>query len=574
MQFIENNPTLVIFILVIIIIIATAIIIYNLKNAQSKAKLKDVNVRYTNLESYPLAFKLDRASVVSRIDEKMKETVENHKDKFETINTSLGEILGQIETAQDLVQARKFRKANELIKDINAEIDNCEGEAKELLGVLDTILDNEKRIREEASRLKEDLLNIRKNIYNNPKELAYAQENFELRIDDLSENFSNFENAMYAQDYVLANNILGKITEDIKELKLIMNDTPSLISEVEERLIVNYERIKEKVKEINSETIYTKHLQLENKINEFKNDIKEIAYQIKVGNIFDLKDRINNLEEKELILLNNIKKEEDAYEEIVRSLEKIDTSLYELEKNFNYIDSIFVKEMEKFDLKKHQEALKEAYLNIKEIKKQLIDIDNSIKNKKEASSLTLQRISKIEADLNKYIEFVKQVKNEIDNAKDDEERANRELVKLQILVAEVRAKIKETNLPSISKDYDIDIKNAYVAIEELKSELRKVPLVSEGIKEKLNKGIDLIYVLYNNVSNITTMAKMVESTIVFANKYRSSYPEIETNLARAELLYLNGEYTKAADIAIKAINNLFEDSKDSAAILMKATNVK
>ena len=186
----------------------------------------------------------------------------------------------------------------------------------------------------------------------------------------------------------------------------------------------------------------------------------------------------------------------------------------------------------------------------------------------------MQRISKIEADLNKYIEFVKQVKNEIDNAKDDEERANRELVKLQILVAEVRAKIKETNLPSISKDYDIDIKNAYVAIEELKSELRKVPLVSDGIKEKLNKGIDLIYVLYNNVSNITSMAKMVESTIVFANKYRSSYPEIETNLARAELLYLNGEYTKAADIAIKAINNLFEDSKDSAAILMKATNVK
>ena len=45
--------------------------------------------------------------------------------------------------------------------------------------------------------------------------------------------------------------------------------------------------------------------------------------------------------------------------------------------------------------------------------------------------------------------------------------------------------------------------------------------------------------------NLIVTAEMVEDAIVFGNRYRSSFLEVNTELTKAELLYRNGEYTKA-----------------------------
>ena len=55
---------------------------------------------------------------------------------------------------------------------------------------------------------------------------------------------------------------------------------------------------------------------------------------------------------------------------------------------------------------------------------------------------------------------------------------------------------------------------------------------------------------------------MVENAIVFGNKYRSTYPEIDRELSKAEFQYLNGEYTKALKTAITCIETLFPDDAD------------
>ena len=80
----------------------------------------------------------------------------------------------------------------------------------------------------------------------------------------------------------------------------------------------------------------------------------------------------------------------------------------------------------------------------------------------------------------------------------------------------------------------------------------------------LDEAIDFIYTFYNNVNNIVGMAIMVENAIVFGNKYRSTYPEIDTELSKAEFSYLNGEYTKALTIAITCMENIIPNIKDDS----------
>ena len=72
----------------------------------------------------------------------------------------------------------------------------------------------------------------------------------------------------------------------------------------------------------------------------------------------------------------------------------------------------------------------------------------------------------------------------------------------------------------------------------------------------LQEAIDFVYQLYNNANNLVGIAIMVENAIVFGNRYRSSYPEIDSELTRAELSFQNGEYTKALKIAIQCIEKM------------------
>ena len=46
---------------------------------------------------------------------------------------------------------------------------------------------------------------------------------------------------------------------------------------------------------------------------------------------------------------------------------------------------------------------------------------------------------------------------------------------------------------------------------------------------------------------------MAENAIVFANRYRSSRPEINSKLELAEIFFNNGEYTKSLSSVIEAI---------------------
>ena len=60
----------------------------------------------------------------------------------------------------------------------------------------------------------------------------------------------------------------------------------------------------------------------------------------------------------------------------------------------------------------------------------------------------------------------------------------------------------------------------------------------------------MIYKLYDNVHNMIVTAGMVEDAIVYANRYRSMFLEVNTELTKAEVLFRNGEYIMHLLIAL------------------------
>ena len=165
-------------------------------------------------------------------------------------------------------------------------------------------------------------------------------------------------------------------------------------------------------------------------------------------------------------------------------------------------------------------------------------------------------LKEFDQEINTLSLELKELRNSLDVVRSDEERAKKQLLKLHLIMNEIQVKIRKHRLPTISNEYEGDVRKAYEYIKTIEGLLEEAPLNTILLSSTLTEAIDYIYLLYNNVNNLVGMAIMVENTIVFGNKFRSSFIDVDSELTRAELNFRNGEYTQALTIAMNAIEKL------------------
>ena len=141
-----------------------------------------------------------------------------------------------------------------------------------------------------------------------------------------------------------------------------------------------------------------------------------------------------------------------------------------------------------------------------------------------------------------------------------EKRALDELDNINIVLLEIKSEIRNKHLPMISESYQDYIDDSYQKADSILNFIRKRPIDLKSLSLQVDAARDVIYKLYDNVHNLIVTAEMVEDAIVFGNRYRSSFLEVNTELTKAELLYRNGEYTKALSTAVDIIEKIKPDS--------------
>ena len=114
------------------------------------------------------------------------------------------------------------------------------------------------------------------------------------------------------------------------------------------------------------------------------------------------------------------------------------------------------------------------------------------------------------------------------------------------------------NLRSVSythlyKDY---IQDSYDKAAQIQAYRQNRPVELSELSKRVDGARDVIYKLYDNVHNLIVTAEMVEEAIVFGNRYRSTFLEVNTELTKAEVLFRNGEYTKALSTAVDIIEKI------------------
>lgn len=560
----DQTKLIIILALVLVAVVLVLIIIHNTRKTNLNKEIEDVHVRFNKIKTIPLAFKLNKAQAIAKRNAETADKVKIYYDKFEEAQKHIDQISSMLETMEDAVANRNYKELRETLDAIYVELDNSEKEVNDIDNFLQQFSEEETVLREESTKLKEKFRKIKLYVNDNAKSLSIAHEGIQKKIERVEDLFSQSEEFMYINDYDSSKKTLSKIKDSILDIERcvlalpeVLADSkgvvPALLDEVARQYALNRQR-----------GVFTDHLKIDDELEKLNNSLNEDIKTLSEGNIGEVKEHNDDYKEKLNGLLTALNNENRDFQALKTKSDEIVANINELKSIHNYVKGAYEKDKERFGIEDIDKYLEESEKSINEYQASYISLNQEIlDNHMPASELTneanllIDEIGTDKKELSKY-------KATFDKNTTDEQRAHAQLMKLQVVLNEVEVKVMEYHLPAIADSYKDDLLKGREYVARIKELLAEVPLNFEELNSVLDESLNFIYTFYNNVNNIVGMAIMVENAIVFGNKYRSSHPEVERDLSRAEFSYLNGEYTKALTMAIACMERLFPNRKSSS----------
>ncbi len=540
----------------VVLLVILTLVMMMLRQKKAKKELDELELKYNSLKSIPLAFKLNKAVALSRVNQEMAQQVEGCKNDFDMVQERLKECSVLLAEIDDLVYIRKTKAANRKMTSLVTMLNQCEDNAKRVNETLDEVLEKENEQREQINKLKEEFRGVKKKIADNRTAFHQANEYLEHEINAIEKMFSLFEEWMFASEFNKAADQQDEILATIHRLEELLQVLPGLYERAKGVLPRAIDEVGYNYAQCKNKGIYLEHLEIKKNLEVISNMLKEDLNKLRNGQVENVEDDLNECEKRLGQLQEQIDKEEKAYEEVTKNVDILFDSVRTVNQDVEAIKKLYDRVYERFGFENWTDKLEETNERLSVLNDMKRKLEKIILEKSVPYTTILISYQELDQSNTVFVDEVAKMKVKLETACSDEERAKKQLVKLQLIVNEIRVKMMKHRLPSVSQKYEDDLHKAKMMIKDISVILDNTPLDVKRLNTELRSAIDYIYTLYNSVNNLVGMAIMVENTIVFGNRYRSSYPEIDSELTRCELCFRNGQYTKALKIGIQAIEKM------------------
>ena len=549
---------------VLVLITAIAIFVTTRKNQKKKLRkqLDDLYVRFNSVKTIPLAFKLNKAQAMARRNEEMTASVAEYYQKYEETEKHINNVQDMLDNADDTMNSVKYKEAIEMMKNISDELDSCEEEVKHIDDFLEEFSRKEDMQREYSTKLKEKFRVVKTTINKNAQLLSISFDGFQNRLKEIEDLFSSSEELMYASDYSAAQEELENIDQKLEDIKTSANAIPKLVKDTKGVLPLMIDETKRELALTKQRGVYIEHLDIENKMAQIEADLNADVRDLTAARTEGVKARVSSAKDVLNELNEKLAEENKAFKLARETNDRVYGHITDMEKVENYVRIAYDKESARFGLVDLKDILKTMRESIEKYREEYENINSELSGCVKPASQILEEAQTLDTSIEADMKTLYSYKTTIDKSTDGESRAQTQLTKLQLVVSEVETKLAEYDLPTIDESYKVDLKKSRDYIARIRELISQIPIDITQLNTLLDEAIDFIYKFYNNINNVVGMGKMVENAIVFGNKYRSTYPEIDRELSKAEFQYLNGEYTRALKTAISCLETLFPENAD------------
>lgn len=560
-EFLQNRILLIV--LLIFLVVTIISLLKKSKSAKDlETQVSELEVDYNTIKSMPLTFKLNKARSLAKVNELIEKDIKAYVESYEAIQKSITRMDTLFEEAHEELASDQITAVKSSIEDISALIDITLKNVTKLNEKLDSVLEQELKLRSEVTVFKERFSVIKKDINSSSKVFEFSEAIIKEYLSTAETEFNAFDEWMYVSEFDNAKQSLEKIDKSLSKLDDVLEGLPDLLPIAKETIPRKIAEVSSLYTEATDANLFLENLDVTQVLVSVSEQLSKDLANLRNGQIDVVKASLDNSSAQLDTLKEKLEIELSANEELVTLNQELNKSLELIDLELKNTQALYDDLSSRYSFVKFNDSLQENIEKNDELNLEFTNLKTSHKGQT-AVSVMLDEIG----DFNKKVLEVKLqieiLKADIQKVLSEEKRANQQLLKLYLIINEISVKINDYQIPSISTDYKSDVDIARQHILNIEALLGEETLNVSLLNSTLSESIDYIYKLYNNVNNIVGMAVMVENAIVFANRYRSTSVEVDSQLSKGEIYYRNGEYTQALTTVLEVIEDLHPDDFES-----------
>ena len=548
---------LIIFGTILVALIIFMIVYHSIKLKIYRQEILDLQNQINGIKTLPLQYRLGRVQSIAKNMPEVAEEYEQFTKDFEKITefqkNELGVLVNEVDESLFYGKTHGIKKKFALIREMTQRYDH---DAKDLLARIEKVTEIENIQRVEIIRVKgkyREVGNEYEKIRVKVEEFVpHALEMFK----ELDDDFVKLETLMNNQMFADAKNFTEEIENRIDSLQENLKDLPSYVYVVSDLLPSKIDKVDELITSLEGDEYALEEMNIAARRQEVDEQMEESIAHVK--NV-DIKGAAEVLEPltgliEELVI--DLGKELDSYKQFKEKWRESYNELQRLTDVYQNTMKEYRRLITEFVIDEEEVVISKKYEEFKQIQKDANDLIEQMESGHFAYANMLEHVENLYDRMmqhDAYLEEFKKQKEDIDtkNLKTEELLEN-----INIVLLEIKSEIKNEHLPLVNDSYRDYIADSYNKVEEIKRFKTHKPVVLNELCAKVEGARDVIYKLYDNVHNMIVTAGMVEDAIVYANRYRSMFLEVNTELTKAEVLFRNGEYRNALQVAVDILERL------------------
>ena len=548
---------LIIFGTILVALIIFMIVYHSIKLKIYRQEILDLQNQINGIKTLPLQYRLGRVQSIAKNMPEVAEEYEQFTKDFEKITefqkNELGVLVNEVDESLFYGKTHGIKKKFALIREMTQRYDH---DAKDLLARIEKVTEIENIQRVEIIRVKgkyREVGNEYEKIRVKVEEFVpHALEMFK----ELDDDFVKLETLMNNQMFADAKNFTEEIENRIDSLQENLKDLPSYVYVVSDLLPSKIDKVDELITSLEGDEYALEEMNIAARRQEVDKQMEESIAHVK--NV-DIKGAAEVLEPltgliEELVI--NLGKELDSYKQFKEKWRESYNELQRLIDVYQNTMKEYRRLITEFVIDEEEVVISKKYEEFKQIQKDANDLIEQMESGHFAYANMLEHVENLYDRMMQHDAYLEEFKKQKEDIDTKNQKTEELLENINIVLLEIKSEIKNEHLPLVNDSYRDYIADSYNKVEEIKRFKTHKPVVLNELCAKVEGARDVIYKLYDNVHNMIVTAGMVEDAIVYANRYRSMFLEVNTELTKAEVLFRNGEYRNALQVAVDILERL------------------
>ena len=555
-----DEITLIGITIIVITIISVISVLYAIRSAKNKGykkQLEKLDIEKNKIVSTPIVPELSKIETY-RKNEKIETMYKEWNKRLSDIrDVQIPKITDMILEADYCLSQRDYKSTLYKIAKLEMEIYKVRTNAEFLLDDIKDITTSEERSRKVITKYKKEYRELYDKFKESENDYADIAETVNLQFGAIAHKFEEYEDILDSNRYNEVDNTVNTIEDMLKHMTIVIDEMPQIVLMAENILPKKIKEVLENYEELKKQGYTLDYLNVEYNVSEANKKINDILERAKM---LDMKDSLLELK----VLMEYFENVFDDFEKEKVNKKEYSDTIANFQKKLSRMNKLVNEIFKKLESIKKVYNLEEEDINLlQKIREELKKLNDDYKVLIEHTQNNAFSFSKINKELENLVARLRLIEESLDQTldtigsmKDDESRARQQLEEVKKILRRSRKLLREYEVPVIPDNYFVELQEAQGAIKELIAELNKSPINIDNLNMRVETARDLVIKLHNRSKEMVKSAAFAEMTMVYGNRYRSKYEELDKNLAYSEMLFFKGEYKKALQLSINTLNKV------------------